>query len=89
MSINTSQNGLPAAVSTSVGRATGVGELNGRDAAGALADQDWFSAQALSDGKTIAASNFDDTANRMSVEDAANRVYSRIFTVSADDSPWT
>lgn len=86
--INTSQAGFSAG-STTVGGVTGSDALNpDATARSSLADQDWFSAQALSQGQAIETARFDSTANRMSVEEAAEKVFSRLFSAPAN-TPWS
>lgn len=83
--INTSQTGFSAG-GTAVGGVTGSDVLNpGAQAGSSLADQDWFSAQTLSQGQAIEASRFDSTANRMSVEEAVAQVFSRLHSAPSDE----
>ena len=79
--INTSIAGLPGAIGSQSG---GIAGINGQTQAhqngsASLGDQDWFSAQSLSDGQTIEASRFDTASNGMSVDEAADKIYSQLF----------
>ena len=66
---------------TSVNGADGISGL-ARGARGLGDTQltpDWFSAQALDDGRAITAASFDSSQSNASVDDAAQQIFARLF----------